>query len=79
MSPCIAAVVSDKYGRRMCMVVGAVIVLVGMLLTSTSKTVAQITVGRFVLGFGGAFSTVASGPYCIEIAPPHWRGRCGGM
>ena len=38
------------------MAFGAVIVIVGMLLTSTAKTVAQLTVGRLMLGAGGAAS-----------------------
>ena len=52
----VAAPIADRYGRKMAMGVGSVIVLAGMLITSTSSTVAQITVGRWVLGFGGGMS-----------------------
>ncbi len=61
------------------MFTGAVVVIIGMLLTSTSKTVAQMAVGRLLLGAGGAVSAVGSGAYCLEIAPPQWRGRFGGL
>ncbi|ORY33140.1 putative MFS lactose permease [Naematelia encephala] len=79
IAPPFAAVISDRYGRRIVMFVGAVIVIVGMLLTSTANTVAQMVVGRLLLGAGGAVSSVGSGAYCLEIAPPQWRGRFGGL
>ena len=40
---------------------------------------AQITVGRLVLGAGIQFMTVAAPAYSMEIAPPQWRGRCTGF
>ena len=50
-----------------------------MIIISTSSTIAQIVVGRFVLGVGIAVMTVAAPAYSIEVAPPHWRGRCPGF
>lgn len=73
-----AAVISDRYGRRKGMFAGAVVIILGMIIVSTASTVAQFVVGRFVLGFGIAIMTVAAPGYAIEIAPPHWRGRCAG-
>lgn len=40
---------------------------------------AQVTVGRFVLGAGIQFMTVAAPAYSMEIAPPQWRGRATGF
>lgn len=75
----VAPIVSDKYGRRMGMFSGGVIIIIGAILTSTSTTVAQFVVGRLVLGFGIMFMTVAAPAYAIEISPPHWRGRATGF
>ena len=60
------------------MAVGGVVIIVGAVIACTSNTVAQITVGRFVLGSGIAIMTVGAPAYAIEIAPAHWRGRCVG-
>ncbi|WWC66064.1 uncharacterized protein I303_108686 [Kwoniella dejecticola CBS 10117] len=74
-----AAVLSDKLGRRRAMLSGSIVIIVGMVIAATAKHVAQFVVARFVLGFGIAIMTVAAPAYSIEIAPPHWRGRCTGF
>ncbi|KAL2127146.1 hypothetical protein VTI74DRAFT_11254 [Chaetomium olivicolor] len=74
-----AAVLSDRFGRRKGMFVGAIVINIGMIIISTSHHLAQFIVGRFVLGFGIAIMTVAAPAYAIEIAPPHWRGRFAGF
>lgn len=61
------------------MLVGAIWIIVGTIISATSTTMAQLTVGRFILGSGVQFMTVAAPAYAIEIAPPHWRGRCTGL
>ncbi|KAE9366384.1 putative MFS lactose permease [Stipitochalara longipes BDJ] len=74
-----APVICDRYGRRVCMFTGGIIIIVGAILTSTSNGVAQFVVGRFVLGAGIMFMTVSAPAYAIEMAPPHWRGRAVGF
>ncbi|KAI2609894.1 general substrate transporter [Hypoxylon fragiforme] len=74
-----AAILSDKFGRRKAMFWGAVIIIIGMIIVSTSFTVAQFVVGRFVLGFGISVMSVAAPAYTVEISPPHWRGRATGF
>ncbi|KAK3309813.1 general substrate transporter [Chaetomium strumarium] len=74
-----AAVISDNLGRRKSMFTGGVIIIIGMIIISTSMHLPQIVVGRFILGFGIAVMTVCAPAYAIEIAPPHWRGRCTGF
>lgn len=73
------AALSDRYGRRPAMFVGAAIIIVGMLIISTSSTVVQFAVGRFFLGFGIAISALAAPAYVVEISPPQWRGRATGL
>jgi MFS family permease len=73
-----AAVLSDRYGRRKAMFSGGMVIILGMIIAVTTKSLAQFVVGRFVLGFGISIMTVGAPAYSIEIAPPHWRGRCTG-
>ncbi|KAK4647913.1 uncharacterized protein QC761_105590 [Podospora bellae-mahoneyi] len=74
-----AAILSDRYGRRVGMFCGGVVINIGMIIISTAMTTPQFIVGRFVLGLGIAVMTVAAPAYAIEIAPPHWRGRFAGF
>ncbi|KUI68659.1 Lactose permease [Cytospora mali] len=74
-----AAAISDRYGRRIAMFSGGWVIIVGSIIACTSNTIAQLTVGRFVLGCGIAIMTVGAPAYAIEIAPAHWRGRCTGF
>lgn len=74
----VSATISDKLGRRKCMFVGAWIIVLGAILTSTANTYAQFVVGRFVLGCGIQVMVVAAPAYAVEIAPPLWRGRAVG-
>ncbi len=73
-----AAVLSDRYGRRKAMFVGAVVIIVGMVIAATAKAQGQLVGGRFVLGLGISIMVVAAPAYAVEISPPHWRGRCTG-
>ncbi|KAI6091607.1 general substrate transporter [Hypoxylon rubiginosum] len=74
-----AAILSDKFGRKICMFWGGIVIIVGMIIISTSGTIPQFVVGRFVLGVGIAIMTVAAPAYAVEISPPHWRGRATGF
>ncbi|KAJ5741009.1 hypothetical protein N7493_000881 [Penicillium malachiteum] len=74
-----AALVSDKYGRKMGMVAGSIGIVLGSIIAASSFSLAQVTVGRLVLGSGIQFMTVAAPAYSMEIAPPQWRGRCSGF
>jgi MFS family permease len=74
-----AAILSDKFGRRVAMFAGGVVIIIGVAIISSSFHVPQLIVGRFVLGVGIAIMTVAAPAYAVEISPPHWRGRCTGM
>lgn len=73
-----AAMLSDRFGRRWSMFIGAWVIIVGAVIACSSSTVAQLTIARFILGSGISIMTVAAPAYAIEIAPAHWRGRCTG-
>lgn len=72
----VAAWVTDRYGRRVGMASGALVIIIGSVIATTSKHIEQFIVGRFVLGFGISIVQLAAPSYCMEISPPHWRGRC---
>ncbi|KAI1329436.1 putative MFS lactose permease [Xylariaceae sp. FL0255] len=74
-----AAAMSDKLGRRKTMFGGACIIIIGTVIVASSSTIPQFVVGRFILGFGISFMTVAAPAYSQEIAPPQWRGRATGF
>jgi MFS family permease len=57
---------------------GAWVIILGAIVAATSFHLAQLVIGRFILGAGIQMMTVAAPAYAIEIAPPHWRGRCAG-
>ncbi|KAL2835828.1 general substrate transporter [Aspergillus pseudoustus] len=74
-----AAAVSDRWGRKMGMSCGAIIIIIGSVISASAFSLAQCTVGRLVLGSGIQFMTVAAPAYSMEIAPPQWRGRATGF
>jgi MFS family permease len=74
----LGATLSDKFGRKPTMTVGAVIIIVGSAVISSSYITAQIVVGRFILGFGIGTMMVAAPAYVQEVSPPQWRGRIVG-
>ncbi|KAI1334096.1 lactose permease [Xylariaceae sp. FL0016] len=74
-----AAILSDRYGRRVAMCCGGFVIIIGMIIIATSSTIPQFVVGRFVLGVGISIMTVAAPAYAVEISPPHWRGRATGF
>ncbi|KAL3459460.1 general substrate transporter [Aspergillus heterothallicus] len=74
-----AAAVSDKWGRRVGMSCGAIGIIIGSIISASAFSLAQVTVGRLILGSGIQFMTVSAPAYSMEIAPPQWRGRATGF
>lgn len=75
----VGAIISDRYGRKVGMFSGAWVIILGAVIASSASTLAQLIVGRFILGVGIQIMTVAAPAYAVEISPPHWRGRCVGF
>lgn len=74
-----AAHIADRYGRKMGMICGAIGIILGAVIATSAFSIAQVTVGRIVLGAGIQFMTVSAGAYAMEVAPPQWRGRFTGF
>lgn len=70
---------ADGYGRRMCIFVGCVLVLVGTAIQTPANSMSQFIGGRFVLGFGASIASAAGPAYTVELAHPAYRGTMAGM
>ncbi|KAI0176436.1 putative sugar transporter [Hypoxylon sp. FL1284] len=70
---------ADACGRERTIALASTVFIAGALLQAASYTIAQISIGRLILGLGvGAYS--AGVPlYISEISPAHLRGRIVGI
>ena len=66
---------SDKLGRKGSLLVCAGLFLVGAIVCSVAPTVAVMTAGRILLGFGVGAAATTCPLYLAEMAPAHRRGR----
>ena len=70
---------ADGYGRRVCIFVGCLLVLVGTAVQGSAHHMGQFIAGRFVLGFGASIASAAGPAYTVELAHPAFRGTMAGM
>ncbi|KAK5170400.1 uncharacterized protein LTR77_004987 [Saxophila tyrrhenica] len=73
VGPCI-----DTWGRRIGMVIGAVLIVIGVVINGctvydVSNANAMLKGGRFILGFGVSIVSGAGPIYVVETAHPAWR------
>ncbi|KAK6072044.1 hypothetical protein SCUP234_08715 [Seiridium cupressi] len=71
--------IADGFGRRICIFVGCVIVLIGTAIQATANHMGQFIGGRFILGFGASIASAAGPAYTVELAHPAYRGTMAGM
>ncbi|KAF3769340.1 hypothetical protein M406DRAFT_52456 [Cryphonectria parasitica EP155] len=71
--------IADGYGRRMCIFIGCLLVLVGTAIQASAHHLDQFVGGRFVLGFGASIASAAGPAYTVELAHPAYRGFMAGM
>ncbi|KAI9631839.1 general substrate transporter [Dioszegia hungarica] len=79
ITPPLAAWISDKYGRRVSIMVGSVVTLAGGLLGAFSTSRGQFIGGRVMVGAGQAFHQAVAPPLLQELAHPRVRGIVGAM
>ncbi|KAF2728680.1 permease of the major facilitator superfamily [Polyplosphaeria fusca] len=70
---------ADAYGRERTLSIASVVFIVGAVIQAASYSIAQITVGRIVLGYGVGACAGGVPLYVSEIAPPKIRGRIIGI
>jgi MFS transporter, SP family, major inositol transporter len=66
---------SDRFGRRRCLLVLAIIFFVGALGTAFSPSIGIMVVMRFILGIGVGGSSTVVPVFIAEVAPPKRRAR----
>jgi SP family facilitated glucose transporter-like MFS transporter 3 len=69
--------ISDLYGRRMTLVLDAIIFLVGGLIQTFAPNLFVLICARFVIGIASGLATVLTPIYLGELAPPSLRGALG--
>jgi SP family galactose:H+ symporter-like MFS transporter len=71
----VAGTLTERYGRRMSILLAAAVFVVGALLEALAPDTFALVVGRLVLGAGVGVASVAAPLYGAENAPANVRGR----
>ncbi|KAJ9625835.1 hypothetical protein H2203_004599 [Taxawa tesnikishii (nom. ined.)] len=74
-----AGTTADRYGRKVAIYVGCVLFIVGAVLQAAAFSLAQMTVGRLVVGFGVGSAAMIIPMYIAEVSPAKYRGRMIGL
>ncbi|KAJ6069493.1 hypothetical protein N7499_011380 [Penicillium canescens] len=71
----LAGLTSDRYGRKLGIYLGCALFIVGAVLQAAAFIVAQMTVGRLVVGLGVGSAAMIIPLYISELAPARFQGR----
>ncbi|KAH7070690.1 myo-inositol transporter [Paraphoma chrysanthemicola] len=71
----IAGICADKLGRKPAIWFASVLFTVGAIVQAASYTIAQMSVGRFLIGLGVGSASMIVPVYIAEISPARFRGR----
>lgn len=66
---------ADNFGRKLPIIVGCVIMIVGAIIQGVAQNINSFMGGRVMMGFGNSLAQVASPMLLAEIAHPQHRGR----
>ncbi|CAN5775072.1 arabinose-proton symporter AraE [soil metagenome] len=75
--PFLGAWLCDGIGRERTMIVAALLLAVGAVISAMAPTIFLFNVFRIVGGVGVGICSVASPMYITEVAPPRMRGKLG--
>ncbi|KAI2628919.1 general substrate transporter [Xylaria nigripes] len=71
----LAPILCDNFGRKLPIIIGCVIMIVGAVLQAAARNIGEFMGGRVMMGFGNSLAQVASPMLLTEIAHPQHRGR----
>ncbi|THG93118.1 hypothetical protein EW026_g8027 [Hermanssonia centrifuga] len=71
--------ITDRLGRRMAIIFGSIIMLIGAILQMAAQDFAMFVIARFLLGFGIPFAIVAASSMIGELSYPKERARIGSL
>ena len=66
-----AGPISDKLGRKICVVIGALLYAVSMIMIAKSPTMMVAYIGSLISGSANSFLDCGVIPCCVEILQPH--------
>ena len=66
-------------GRKLAIYIGSALFTIGAVLQAASYSIAQMTVGRFVVGLGVGSAAMVVPLYVAELAPAKARGQLIGL
>ncbi|XP_022933147.1 sugar transport protein 10-like [Cucurbita moschata] len=69
-----ASMITRMFGRKMSMLVGGLVFLLGSILNGAAMNIAMLIIGRLLLGFGIGFANQSVPVYLSEMAPAKIRG-----
>ncbi|KAK7705054.1 hypothetical protein SLS57_010251 [Botryosphaeria dothidea] len=75
----IAGLTADRYGRKAAIYANCLLFTIGAIIQAASYTLAQMAVGRLIVGFGVGSAAMVVPMYIAEIAPTKVRGRMIGL
>ena len=71
--------IADRWGRKIAITLGCIIVLIGGALTAGAVNIAMLLIFRFITGIGCLMLVISVPLWIAEIAPPGSRGVLAGM
>ncbi|KAK2800883.1 hypothetical protein FQN51_005818 [Onygenales sp. PD_10] len=75
----VSGFLSDIFGRKKSIQIGALIWIIGSVITAASQNIAMLIVGRLINGISVGICSAQVPVYISELAPPSKRGRLVGM
>ncbi|KAK2813669.1 hypothetical protein FQN50_000067 [Emmonsiellopsis sp. PD_5] len=75
----VSGFLSDIFGRKKSIQIGAIIWVIGSVITAASQNIAMLIVGRLINGISVGICSAQVPVYISELAPPSKRGRLVGM
>ncbi|KAL4863572.1 hypothetical protein BDV12DRAFT_26107 [Aspergillus spectabilis] len=75
----VSGFLSDRFGRKTSIQIGAAIWCIGSILVCASQNIAMLIVGRVINGFSVGICSAQVPVYITELAPPSKRGRLVGL
>ena len=71
----IAFTIGERLGRKKAIIVGTIVMSIGAIIQASSFSLAQMFVGRTILGIGNGINTATAPIWQTETAQSKWRGK----
>ncbi|EGS19107.1 uncharacterized protein CTHT_0057310 [Thermochaetoides thermophila DSM 1495] len=71
----IVPILADRFGRKLPIAIGCLIMIVGAVLQGAAKNLGTFMGSRFLLGFGNSLAQICSPMLLTELCHPQHRGR----